>query len=86
MLRITFARFGELFFGVVRCRLAERFRFQQLAFDDVGYLYKEIAESLRIGMTTVNTHVRRSFEKLQVHSRSQAVAKFKYFPNGAVAK
>lgn len=41
-----------------------------------GYLYKEIAEELGISGPTVNTYIRRIYEKLQVHSRSQAVAKF----------
>ena len=41
-----------------------------------GYLYKEIAESLSISVPTVNTYVRRMYEKLHVRSRSQAVAKY----------
>ena len=41
-----------------------------------GYLYKEIADSLGVSGPTVSTYVRRIYEKLQVHSRSQAVAKF----------
>jgi DNA-binding NarL/FixJ family response regulator len=40
-----------------------------------GYLYKEIAESLQISGPTVNTYIRRIYEKLHVRSRSQAVAK-----------
>jgi len=40
-----------------------------------GYLYKEIAEALGISVPTVNTYIRRIYEKLHVHSRSQAVAK-----------
>lgn len=40
-----------------------------------GYLYKEIAEALKISLRTVPTYIRRIYEKLQVHSRSQAVAK-----------
>lgn len=40
-----------------------------------GYLYKEIADVLGISVTTVNTYIRRIYEKLHVHSRSQAVAK-----------
>lgn len=51
-----------------------------------GYLYKEIAELLHIGLPTVNTHVRRLYEKLHVRSRSQAVAKFTHIPNAAVVK
>lgn len=41
-----------------------------------GYLYKEIADSLGIGFETVNTYIRRIYEKLQVHSRAQAVARY----------
>jgi DNA-binding NarL/FixJ family response regulator len=41
-----------------------------------GYLYKEIAESLGISIPTVNTYVRRMYEKLHVRSRAQAVAKY----------
>ena len=41
-----------------------------------GYLYKEIADTLQISGPTVNTYIRRIYEKLHVRSRSQAVAKF----------
>jgi DNA-binding NarL/FixJ family response regulator len=41
-----------------------------------GYYYKEITEVLGLSMSTVNTHVRHIYEKLHVHSRAQAVAKF----------
>jgi DNA-binding NarL/FixJ family response regulator len=41
-----------------------------------GYLYKEIAERLDISVPTVNTYVRRMYEKLHVRSRAQAVAKY----------
>lgn len=40
-----------------------------------GCLYKEIAEHLGIGINTVSTYVRRTYEKLHVRSRAQAVAK-----------
>jgi DNA-binding NarL/FixJ family response regulator len=49
-----------------------------------GYLYKEIADSLHISVPTVNTHIRRIYEKLHVRSRSQAVAMFTHIPNAAV--
>lgn len=42
-----------------------------------GYLYKEISEMLDISTHTVNTHVRRIYEKLHVRSRGQAVAKYR---------
>ena len=48
-----------------------------------GYLYKEISELLKISRPTVNTYIRRIYEKLHVRSRSQAVAKFTHVP-GAV--
>jgi DNA-binding NarL/FixJ family response regulator len=41
-----------------------------------GYLYKEIAESLGLSLTTVDSYVRRVYDKLQVNSRSQAIAKY----------
>ena len=41
-----------------------------------GFLYKEIAEALSISVPTVNTYIRRIYEKLHVRSRAQAVAKF----------
>jgi DNA-binding NarL/FixJ family response regulator len=41
-----------------------------------GYLYKEIAAKLGIAEPTVNSFVRRIYEKLHVHSRAQAVAKY----------
>ena len=51
-----------------------------------GYLYKEIAEALHISVPTVNTHIRRIYEKSHVRSRSQAVAKFTHIPNAAVTE
>lgn len=41
-----------------------------------GHLYKEIAEQLHLSVPTVNCYIRNIYEKLQVHSRAQAVAKF----------
>jgi DNA-binding NarL/FixJ family response regulator len=41
-----------------------------------GYLYKEIADSLGLSVTTIDTYVRRIYEKLHVNSRGQAVAKY----------
>lgn len=40
-----------------------------------GYLYKEIADTMKIAVGTVNTYIRRIYEKLHVRSRAQAVAK-----------
>jgi DNA-binding NarL/FixJ family response regulator len=47
-----------------------------------GYLYKEIAEQLKISVQTVNTYIRRIYEKLHVRSRAQAVAKYAHLPMG----
>lgn len=44
-----------------------------------GYLYKEITDSLNVSRGTLNTYIRRTYEKLHVHSRAQAVAKFSHF-------
>jgi DNA-binding NarL/FixJ family response regulator len=41
-----------------------------------GFLYKEIAEKLSISYETVHTYIRRIYEKLQVRTRTEAVAKF----------
>jgi DNA-binding NarL/FixJ family response regulator len=41
-----------------------------------GYLCKEIAVSLDMSVFTVNTYLRRIYEKLHVRSRAQAVAKY----------
>jgi DNA-binding NarL/FixJ family response regulator len=48
-----------------------------------GYLYKEIAELLKISGPTVNTYIRRIYEKLHVRSRAQAVAKYAHLPMGS---
>ncbi len=41
-----------------------------------GLLQKEIANQLGISYWTVQTHIARIYEKLHVHSRAQAVAKY----------
>jgi DNA-binding NarL/FixJ family response regulator len=51
-----------------------------------GYLYKEIAEMLKISVQTVNTYIRRIYEKLHVRSRAQAVAKYAHLPMGAARR
>jgi DNA-binding NarL/FixJ family response regulator len=40
-----------------------------------GYSYKRIAEKLYISPLTVQSHIKRVYEKLQVHSKSAAVSK-----------
>ncbi len=45
-----------------------------------GFLYKEIADSLQLSVQTVNTYIRRIYEKLHVRSRAQAVALYAHLP------
>jgi DNA-binding NarL/FixJ family response regulator len=48
-----------------------------------GFLFKEIAETLKINIHTVDTYCRRIYEKLHVRSRAQAVAKYVNLPLAA---
>jgi DNA-binding NarL/FixJ family response regulator len=41
-----------------------------------GYLLKEVSDTLGLSEHTVDTYLRRIYEKLHVHSRAQAVAKY----------
>ena len=41
-----------------------------------GFLYKEIADQMNIRFETVHSHVRNIYDKLQVRSRTEAVAKY----------
>ena len=41
-----------------------------------GYAYKEIADQLNISFETVRTYVRTIYEKLHVHSRTEATLKY----------
>lgn len=45
-----------------------------------GYLYKEIADALNVAVPTVNTYIRRIYEKLHVRTRTEAVARFAHLP------
>jgi len=52
---------------------AEREFLDQLA---NGYAYKEIADRMNISIDTVRSYVRTVYEKLHVHSRTEAVVKY----------
>ena len=41
-----------------------------------SYLYKEIGEELGISLSTVRAHLHAIYQKMQVHSRTEAVVKF----------
>jgi len=47
-----------------------------------GYRYKEITEKMGISMDTVRSYVRTIYEKLHVHSRTEAVVKYLGRPLG----
>jgi len=41
-----------------------------------GYAYKEIADRMKISIDTVRSYVRTVYEKLHVHSRTEAVVRY----------
>ena len=41
-----------------------------------GHAYKQIASDLGISLSTVRTYIQRIYEKLHVHSQTEAVMKF----------
>jgi DNA-binding NarL/FixJ family response regulator len=55
--------------------LSERER-QVLGLLSQGHPEKQIADRMKISRHTVHTYIRRIYEKLQVHSHAQAVAKY----------
>jgi len=55
--------------------LSERER-QVLGFLAKGLVYKQISDQLGISVDTIRTYIRRIYEKLHVHSRTEAVAKY----------
>ena len=50
--------------------------YEVLALLAKGFLYKQIADQLGIGLGTVRTYQRRIYEKLHVQSRTEAAVKF----------
>ena len=59
--------------SVSRLTPGEREFLDQLA---KGYAYKEIADRMNISIDTVRSYVRTVYEKLHVHSRTEAVVKY----------
>ena len=59
--------------SVSRLAPGEREFLEQLA---KGYAYKEIADRMSISIDTVRSYVRTVYEKLHVHSRTDAVVKY----------
>jgi DNA-binding NarL/FixJ family response regulator len=41
-----------------------------------GYSNKEIAEELKLSIATIHSYLKNVYEKMHVHSRTQAVAKY----------
>ena len=68
-----FSRPGEGDSAVSRLTPGEREFLDQLA---QGYAYKEIADRMKISIDTVRSYVRTVYEKLHVHSRTEAVVKY----------
>jgi DNA-binding NarL/FixJ family response regulator len=58
---------------VARLTAGEKEFLDQLA---KGYAYKEIADRMKISIDTVRSYVRAVYEKLHVHSRTEAVVKY----------
>ena len=59
--------------SLARLTPGEREFLEQLA---NGYAYKEIADRMKISIDTVRSYVRTVYEKLHVHSRTEAVVKY----------
>jgi len=68
-----FSRPAEGDASVSRLTPGEKDFLDQLA---KGYAYKEIADRLDISIDTVRSYVRTVYEKLHVHSRTEAVVKY----------
>ena len=68
-----FSRSSEGASPVSRLTPGEKDFLDQLA---NGYAYKEIADRMKISIDTVRSYVRTVYEKLHVHSRTEAVVKY----------
>jgi DNA-binding NarL/FixJ family response regulator len=69
----TFQRHGQARRDLEGLTVREQEILEQLA---RGYSYKEIAGALNIGVETVRRHLAHVYEKLHVHSRAEAAAKY----------
>jgi DNA-binding NarL/FixJ family response regulator len=68
-----FSRSPQEQLPVTHLTAGEREFLDQLA---KGYAYKEIADRMQISIDTVRSYVRTVYEKLHVHSRTEAVVKY----------
>jgi len=68
-----FSRLGDGDSSLSHLTPGERDFLDQLA---NGYAYKEIADRMKISIDTVRSYVRTVYEKLHVHSRTEAVVKY----------
>jgi DNA-binding NarL/FixJ family response regulator len=67
------ARLGQLETGQIHCQLTHREK-QVLAKIYEGLGNQEISDALCISVNTVKTHIGHIYEKLHIHSRSEAAA------------
>jgi DNA-binding NarL/FixJ family response regulator len=68
-----FRQISEPQLGLPKLTPRERDILKQLA---QGYRYKEIVENLGVSIGTLHSYISRIYEKLQVHSRTEAVIKY----------
>ncbi len=62
--------------SIAKLTLREREVLEELS---KGFLYKEIADKMNISIETVRSFIRNIYEKLHVHSRTEAINKLRNF-------